>query len=489
MELNDWSILKPLMQYFLKTVRSALVFGSEGNEALLITQDDHVYGIGTNKSGCLGFGDETPRTTPTEILSLSGKGVKGNNNNSHWEFHLLSLGFAVGGTRNSSSPSGDNTCVSSTFVIAYLHSGQIYQWGFIPWTGTTLLEAVFVHKLDNKVVEVACGYSHCVALCENGQVYTWGSNEKGQLGRQLRKENDENNDVPPEKFEIDRVGGILDGKIVIQVSSGAEFTVVVLSNGQAVSWGSNEHHQLGVDSSSSFIDIPTKVQYSSYVIEVACGREVDCSLKNVVYHSVYESFRRCVSVMPKPLNPPKSPRTLVEIMDNAFENRDSCDLIIKVDGKEFHVHRKILMLRSEFFRTIFARWLDANEKVLVMKETNHKVIGTYLKFIYSDTVEDDLDLDLAIDMLLMADEYGDNDLKTVCERIIKEKLTIERVADIYPLISKIKNVEDLNARCMELIYCKPENFEIMVNSQAYKRWDSETLQMFVPQFAKRRRLN
>lgn len=31
-----------------------------------------------------------------------------------------------------------------------------------------------------------------------------------------------------------------------------------------------------------------------------------------------------------------------------------------------------------------------------MKETNHKVIGTYLKFIYSDTVEDDLDLDLAI---------------------------------------------------------------------------------------------
>lgn len=41
----------------------------------------------------------------------------------------------------------------------------------------------------------------------------------------------------------------------------------------------------------------------------------------------------------------------------------------------------------------------------------------------------------------MADEYGDNDLKTVCERIIKEKLTIERVADIYPLISKIKNVE------------------------------------------------
>lgn len=97
----------------------------------------------------------------------------GNNNNSHWEFHLLSLGFAVGGTRNSSSPSGDNTCVSSTFVIAYLHSGQIYQWGFIPWTGTTLLEAVFVHKLDNKVVEVACGYSHCVALCENGQVSNW----------------------------------------------------------------------------------------------------------------------------------------------------------------------------------------------------------------------------------------------------------------------------------------------------------------------------
>lgn len=62
-----------------------MLSGSEGNEALLITQDDHVYGIGTNKSGCLGFGDETPRTTPTEILSLSGKGVKGNIN-TDWYF-------------------------------------------------------------------------------------------------------------------------------------------------------------------------------------------------------------------------------------------------------------------------------------------------------------------------------------------------------------------------------------------------------------------
>ena len=35
---------------------------------------------------------------------------------------------------------------------------------------------------DNKIIQLACGASHVVALDENGVVLVWGNNSKGQLG-------------------------------------------------------------------------------------------------------------------------------------------------------------------------------------------------------------------------------------------------------------------------------------------------------------------
>lgn len=56
------------------------------------------------------------------------------------------------------------------FIIAYFDRGNLYQWGSIPWHENPVLEPKLVYEFKSKVVEVACGYSHCVALCENGQV-------------------------------------------------------------------------------------------------------------------------------------------------------------------------------------------------------------------------------------------------------------------------------------------------------------------------------
>lgn len=32
------------------------------------------------------------------------------------------------------------------------------------------------------VVQIACGLEHAIALTNNGELYTWGSNSDGQLG-------------------------------------------------------------------------------------------------------------------------------------------------------------------------------------------------------------------------------------------------------------------------------------------------------------------
>lgn len=51
--------------------------GKEGSKCLIITRDDRVYGVGVNYSGSPYSEDGNVSTLPTEIPTLSDKGVKG----------------------------------------------------------------------------------------------------------------------------------------------------------------------------------------------------------------------------------------------------------------------------------------------------------------------------------------------------------------------------------------------------------------------------
>lgn len=37
--------------------------------------------------------------------------------------------------------------------------------------------------MDSKIIQIGCGKRHTAALSEDGCLFTWGSNEYGQLGR------------------------------------------------------------------------------------------------------------------------------------------------------------------------------------------------------------------------------------------------------------------------------------------------------------------
>lgn len=50
--------------------------GSLGNEALIVTKEGSVYGLGTNVSGCLGTGDVHNTLFPKKIDALCDKGIK-----------------------------------------------------------------------------------------------------------------------------------------------------------------------------------------------------------------------------------------------------------------------------------------------------------------------------------------------------------------------------------------------------------------------------
>ena len=86
-----------------------------------------------------------------------------------------------------------------------------------------------------KVKQISCGKYHTAILLNNGNVYTCGYNKYGQLGRPTT-------DIYQNpKFEIINPNV---GKVK-QISCGQYHTAILLNNGQVYTCGNNEFGQLG----------------------------------------------------------------------------------------------------------------------------------------------------------------------------------------------------------------------------------------------------
>lgn len=89
--------------------------------------------------------------------------------------------------------------------------------------------------VPERIVAVAAGYFHTLALAETGNVWAWGLNDKGQLGI--------GQDIPssPEP----RLLKSLQGEIISNIAAGMEHCMALSNHGEVFSWGSSEHGRLG----------------------------------------------------------------------------------------------------------------------------------------------------------------------------------------------------------------------------------------------------
>ena len=157
--LNKWPIFSLLDTEFNNSIKIVSVFGGAGNEALIVTQDDDVYSLGSNCSSCLGLGDMLSGLEPRRVDVLSQKKV---------------IDFAYG---------------TGPHVLAITESGDLFTWGHngysqLGHSGTT--QPVLPTRVSGltgiKVIQIACGSHHSLALNIDGEVYAWGYNNCGQIG-------------------------------------------------------------------------------------------------------------------------------------------------------------------------------------------------------------------------------------------------------------------------------------------------------------------
>lgn len=162
---------------------------------------------------------------------------------------------AVDDARHATAPTdvhGPARLAAGSSHSLYLHDdGYVYAWGNNArgqlGDGTTTSSNVPVRvtadgALDGvRLVEVAAGSAHSLALADDGTVYAWGDGASGQLGTGTV----DGSAVPV------RVGGDLEGRRVVQVYAGgteaASTSLAVTDDGALLTWGRNLEGRLGLE--------------------------------------------------------------------------------------------------------------------------------------------------------------------------------------------------------------------------------------------------
>jgi alpha-tubulin suppressor-like RCC1 family protein len=118
---------------------------------------------------------------------------------------------------------------------------------------------------DVRVVFVACGGDHTVALTSDGGAIAFGSNGCGQLGTG-------NNSFQPAPVLL--MCAALDGVHIVGCAAGGSFTQLVSDDGRVFAMGENDNGQLGTGDTTN-VNTPTEIDAAHFggapVAAVACG--------------------------------------------------------------------------------------------------------------------------------------------------------------------------------------------------------------------------
>jgi len=217
----------------------------------IVTDAGDLLMCGRGMFGRLGLGDENKRTTPTLVprAVFDGEAV---------------LMVACGMSHTAAVTEGGGVYTFGLGDYGQLGHGD---WGNqlvprrVPATGFRPNGSA--EGPGERIAMVAVGGRHTVGLSEAGHVFTWGRGWHGQLGH-----GGQQNHWAPRQVEAERFGG----EKVVFVATGGDHTVAVTAGGRLYTWGDGDNGRLGHGDTFNRL-VPTLVGEGAFgrVVMAACG--------------------------------------------------------------------------------------------------------------------------------------------------------------------------------------------------------------------------
>jgi alpha-tubulin suppressor-like RCC1 family protein len=243
--------------------------------SMAVCENGHLFGWGINENGMLGVeSDEERINLPTKVEFTSVPGMSA-------EVNMISCGPF------------HNACIDATGVLYTWGNGGQGRLGHGDRSSeSTPTRVKTFHQLGLRVVAVACGSAHTLAITHNGAVYAWGCGLHGRLGNGSQRDA-----WSPIKITFKEPSLLKTSEQFRRVACGAFHSIVVTSEGRIAVWGCNRDGQLGIDpleekrtveegkeevKSQTMVLIPTFLDKSTIhnVQRVACGSDRTILLTN-----------------------------------------------------------------------------------------------------------------------------------------------------------------------------------------------------------------
>ncbi|XP_076173074.1 HECT and RLD domain containing E3 ubiquitin ligase 4 isoform X2 [Ptiloglossa arizonensis] len=289
-DIEDERILTPRMVDFKKAAEIEQIACGE-NYTIVITQDGQIYSCGNIDYGQLGHTKERKRLSLELIPGVDAFVFKKIACGAHHTLavnewgHLFSWGSNEEGQLGLNSKNiiectprmvktlGTNVVVQVAcgmkHALALTNNGELYSWGYNNEGQLGLgsdTEIEIKPKLVSSLVAVpiafiACGGYHSIAISKSGSIFGWGQNTSGQLGL-----NDIRNRNVPSQLQT------LQNAKVCYASCGKDFSVFLTLDGRVFTCGEGSYGQLGHGRDSKEI-LPRQVMelMGSTVTQISCG--------------------------------------------------------------------------------------------------------------------------------------------------------------------------------------------------------------------------
>lgn len=135
-----------------------------------------------------------------------------------------------------------------------------------------------------------------------------------------------------------------------------------------------------------------------------------------------------------------SSRVVNSIMDLCLEDGLFADVTIKVDGKEFNLHRLVLSAQSSFFRSMFTSNLkESHNRNIELKDVGAKVFQLLVDYIYHGTIK--LMVEDLQDTYEMADMYQLTALFEECSRFLSRTVEVKTCLQVMWLADRHSDLE------------------------------------------------
>lgn len=153
-----------------------------------------------------------------------------------------------------------------------------------------------------------------------------------------------------------------------------------------------------------------------------------------------------ISELPAPEIPSSS---LVVDMKHFVNNDMHSDVTFVVEGHKVPAH-KILCMRCPYFHNMLTgEFMESRATEVAIEDVKYETFVLFLEYMYSDHVELTT-ADVTMDLFQVADRFGVERLKKICEGELVASIKIDNAAQIL-LAADAFNAERLRERCLNYI--------------------------------------